>query len=116
MAIIRTTDQDSIRSWIEEHDGVPAVIDGTTNEDSAGSLRIVFGRPDDTVQPISWEEFFGIFESRKLQFRYDDMAPPGQEGWLCAFEDRDQPRDVPDETQMPEEVEGMETNMFPSAP
>lgn len=117
MPVHYTIDHERIRTWIEEHGGQPAVVKGTTNEHTPGSLRIVFTDPDGTFDVISWEEFLGIFEDRRLRFRYEDDVQTGFEGWSCGFEDRSQTHDsIVDETQLPEDAEAAEENMFPSAP
>lgn len=116
MAIYRTTDHEIIRNWILEHGGIPAVIADTTDADSDGVLRLLFGRPDENVQRISWNEFFTIFDLYRLRFRYEDPATPDEAKWAFAFESIDQPRElVDDETELPEDADNVEENMFPSA-
>lgn len=117
MATYRTTDHEIIRNWILEHNGVPAVVRDTAGEEGdAEVLRLVFGNAGNELQRISWNEFFTIFDTRRLRFRYED--PIGQETpeWAFAFESIDQPREtVDDETELPEDVDNVEENMFPSA-
>jgi hypothetical protein len=118
MATYRTTDHEIIRNWILEHNGVPAVVRGTAGEDGDGSvLRLTFGKLDEkNMQRISWNEFFAIFDIRRLRFRYEDQITPGDAGVSYAFESIDQPREtVDDETELPEDVDNVEENMFPSA-
>jgi hypothetical protein len=64
----RTRDHDTIREWVEERGGGPAQVSGT-----GGLLRIDFDEPapGDTLEPISWERFFRIFDDRGLTFLYD---------------------------------------------
>ena len=119
MATYRTTDHEIIRNWILEHGGVPAVIRDTAGEDGDGGvLRLAFGdRLDEKdMQRVSWNEFFAIFDIRRLRFRYDDPVVKGEAEWACAFESIDQPREtVDDETELPEDADFVEENMFPSA-
>jgi len=64
-----TTDHDEIRKWSEERGGRPSIV--KTNGEG-GILRIDFQEPDENLEPISWDEFFRIFEERKLAFLYQE--------------------------------------------
>ncbi|HEX7182723.1 MAG TPA: hypothetical protein VF756_12840 [Thermoanaerobaculia bacterium] len=67
-----TTDHEEIRRWAEERGGRPARVAGT---EQAEMLRIDFpGDPDEeeTLEPISWEEFFDTFEEGNLVFFYQE--------------------------------------------
>lgn len=64
----QTTDHAAIKSWTEQHDGVPAVID---DDGKTKVLRIHFpdaSNDDDSFTEVEWEEFFEIFEDSKLSF------------------------------------------------
>lgn len=74
-----TTDHDTIRRWAEERGGVPAVVRGTEDDEGEGILRIDFAEPDDSLEEISWEEFFEVFEDRELAFLYQDETEEGNE-------------------------------------
>lgn len=74
-----TTDHDTIRRWAEERGGVPAVVRGTEDDEGEGILRIDFAEPDDSLEEISWEEFFEVFEDRELAFLYQDETEDGNE-------------------------------------
>ena len=69
----KTTDHTTIRSWVEEHDGVPMKVKGTEKGDSA-LLRIAFPQSNhsdsDNLEEISWYEFFQIFDENKLALLY----------------------------------------------
>ena len=69
-----TTDQDEIRRWVEERGGHPAHVKGTNEDEGVGILRIDYPgfSGEDTLEQISWEEFFKSFEENKLAFLYDD--------------------------------------------
>lgn len=82
----RTTDHDVIRNWVEARDGHPARVKDTGE---GGVLRIDFDPPDEGLQKISWDEFFGIFEDRKLAFLHQDMTEDGQTSRFNKFVDRD---------------------------
>ena len=74
----QTTDHDVIRRWVEKRGGRPARVAATAPAKSAGRkgssgiLRIDFGEPNDSLEPISWEEFFRTFDKHKLALLYQD--------------------------------------------
>jgi hypothetical protein len=75
----RTTDHDEIRRWAEERDGHPASVRGT-GADGPGILRIDFegyGAGEETLEPISWEDFFEKFDESELEFLYQDRTQDG---------------------------------------
>ena len=74
-----STDHDTIRRWAEERGGVPAVVRGTEDDEGEGILRIDFAEPDDSLEEISWEEFFEVFEDRELAFLYQEETEDGNE-------------------------------------
>jgi hypothetical protein len=117
MAIYRTTDHEEIRKWVEEKGGEPAVVKGISGTAGEGILTIVFGAPGPDMNIISWPEFFSTFEEHQLRFRYEDPVPADEAGWDFAFEGRDEPiAGENDETELPEDIEDVDENMFPSAP
>ena len=69
-----TTDHDEIRRWTEERGGWPATVKATEKGDKPGILRIDYPgfSGEDTLEKISWEEFFEAFEKNKLAFLYQD--------------------------------------------
>jgi hypothetical protein len=81
----QTTDHARIRKWVEERGGRPARVAATApggpegQQGSAGILRIDFGEPDESLEEISWDEFFQTFEQHKLAFLYQDKTEGGQE-------------------------------------
>jgi hypothetical protein len=74
-----TTDHKKIKSWAEARDGHPARV--KTSEEG-GILRIDFGKPEESLEEISWDEFFEIFDGNKLEFLYQDKT---QEGKISRF-------------------------------
>jgi hypothetical protein len=68
-----TTDHETIRRWVEERGGHPARVKGTGGNGDPGLLRIDFPgySGEDTLEPISWEEFFEGFERNNLAFLYE---------------------------------------------
>ena len=76
-----TTDHDEIRRWVEEHDGRPASVKGTESGDEAGVLRIDFpgGAGEDTLEHISWEDWFEKFDASNLAFLYQERKADGED-------------------------------------
>ncbi len=70
----KTTDHSVIRKWVEERGGKPATVKGTAKRGEAGLLRIDFPgySGEDTLEHISWEDFFDKFEQSKLAFLYQE--------------------------------------------
>jgi hypothetical protein len=64
-AALRTRDHDEIQDWAEAIDGHPAVAKGT------GVLRIDFGKPEENLERVDWDEFFEIFDRSDVDFLYD---------------------------------------------
>lgn len=71
-----TTDHDTIRRWAEERGGRPARVRGTGRGEDPGMLRIDlpgYGA-EESLEEISWEEFFHKFEEKRLAFLYQEEA------------------------------------------
>jgi hypothetical protein len=60
---LETRDHKKIREWAEARGGKPAKVKGME-----GLLRIDFGEPEETLDPISWEEFFEKFDESGVKF------------------------------------------------
>jgi len=75
-----TTDHDQIRQWAEERGAHPACVKGTGGKGDAGVLRLDFPgyTGADSLQEISWDEFFAKFEDKKLALLYQDTTKGGQ--------------------------------------
>lgn len=70
-----TTDHEEIRRWAEERGGRPAaVVDSRDSSNVAGGLRIDFPDYDsgETLQEITWAEFFDRFEEANLTFIFQE--------------------------------------------
>jgi hypothetical protein len=72
-----TTDHEQIRQWAEERGGRPAMVKGTGKGGKA-LLRIDFGEPEESLEEISWEDFFDSFEKANLAFLHQDRTKDGQ--------------------------------------
>jgi hypothetical protein len=72
------TDHNAVRKWVDERGGRPARVADTApghseaRRGSSGILRIDFAEPDESLERISWEEFFDTFEKHKLAFLCQD--------------------------------------------
>src|ERR1044071_5060299 len=71
-----TTDHDEIQSWTEKRGGHPARVKATGGGDDPGILRIDFPgySGEDTLEEISWDEFFEWFERNKLAMLLSDES------------------------------------------
>lgn len=87
-----TTDHEEIRRWVESRNGRPAVVKGTEGPDGEGVLRIDFQHPD-KLEDIDWDEFFKVFEDRKLAFLYQDKTADGKPSRFFKFVKRDADKD-----------------------
>jgi len=70
-----TTDHDEIRKWVEERGGFPATVRATESKNGKpGILRIDYEgfSGEDTLEKISWEQFFEAFDNKSLAFLYQD--------------------------------------------
>jgi hypothetical protein len=65
------------------HHGVrePASVKGTETGDSAGVLRIDFpgGASEDSLEQVSWDEWFDKFDKSDLAFLYQAKKASGED-------------------------------------
>jgi hypothetical protein len=85
-----TTNHEEIKQWVEERDGRPARVKGT-GKDSGGLLRIDYPgfSGEDTLETITWEEFFVAFDDNNLAFLYQDETKDGKESRFSKLISRD---------------------------
>lgn len=90
----QTIDHDEIRNWVEERGGKPARVKNTANGDGGGLLRIDYPgfSGGDSLEEITWEEFFEAFEENNLAFLYQDETKDGKESRFSKLIDRDTTR------------------------
>ncbi len=76
----RTTDHETIRKWAEDRAGVPATVRGTEEDDDPGVLRIDFpeGAGEESLEHISWDEWFRKFDESDLCFLYQEEKATGE--------------------------------------
>jgi hypothetical protein len=75
-----TTDHDTIRAWAEARGARPVRVRGTGDGDDTGILRIDFpgGAGGESLEPVSWEEWFEKFDEAGLAFLYQDERADGE--------------------------------------
>lgn len=78
---LTTTDLAEIRQWAEARQGKPATVKTKGKGQGAGILRIDFPgySGKDTLQPISWEEWYQKFQEKNLAFLYQEKTKTGKE-------------------------------------
>jgi hypothetical protein len=86
-----TTNHDEIKRWVEERDGRPARVKGTNTSGSVGVLRIDYPgySGEDTLETITWDEFFKGFEANNLAFLYQEETKEGGKSRFSKLIDRD---------------------------
>jgi len=91
------TGHGEIRKWAEGRGAEPTCVQGTENEDGTCLLRLDFAgyTGEDSLQPISWEQWFRVFDKRKLALIVEDRTAGGKPG---QFQQARQPRNRRSET------------------
>jgi hypothetical protein len=86
-----TTDHDTIRKWAEARGGKPAAVKRTERDGDVGLLRIDFPgyKGQDSLEEISWDEFFKKFDEKHLAFLYQDRTADGKESRFFKFVSRE---------------------------
>ena len=86
-----TIDHDEIKAWVEERGGRPARVKGTEDKDGGGLLRIDYPgfSGGDTLETITWDEFFNAFEENGLAFLYQEETKDGSESRFSKLIARD---------------------------
>jgi hypothetical protein len=76
-----TQDLDEIREWAEERGGKPATVKSTAKGGEAGILRIDFPGYSgaDSLEEISWDDWYQKFQENNLTFIYQDRTKDGKE-------------------------------------
>jgi len=87
----RTTDHDTIRAWMEERNGRPSVVKRSHDTaEGGGILHIDFNEPEESLEEVSWDEFFETFDDRELAFLYQDRTADGKLSRFFKFVRRDE--------------------------
>jgi hypothetical protein len=75
-----TTDQQKIREWAEARGAKPSAVKRTGKGDDPGIIRLDFPgySGGDSLEEISWEEWFEKFEESKLALLYQEETAGGK--------------------------------------
>ncbi len=85
-----TRDHDVIRQWAERRGAEPATVEGTEHGDHLGVLRFDFpGYGGQSLRKVSWEEWFGTFDARGLNFLYQEHKSDGSDSNFFRLESPD---------------------------
>jgi len=87
-----TTNHNEIRRWVEERGGHPARVKDTESKNSQGLLRIDYPgfSGEDSLEAISWDEFFEGFDENGLAFLYQEETKEGKQSRFSKLIARDQ--------------------------
>lgn len=74
-----TTDHDEIRRWAEQRGAKPACVKGTGGKGEPGMIRLDFPgfSGSESLQHISWDEWFQAFDANDLALVYQDRSADG---------------------------------------
>jgi hypothetical protein len=75
-----TTNHDEIRRWAESRGARPACVKGTGGANDVGMIRLDFPGYSgaDSLQQISWDEWFRAFDENQLALVYQDITSGGE--------------------------------------
>jgi hypothetical protein len=76
---------------VEAHDGTPARVRGTGDDNDPGLLRIDFpgGAAEDRLEHISWDDWFRKFDESNLAFLYQERKADGEDSTFFKLVSRD---------------------------
>lgn len=82
-----TRDHDVIRHWAEERDATPSTVPGTEHDGRIGVLRFDFpGYGGQSLQHVSWDQWFTTFDERRLNFLYQEHLRSGRQSNFFVLE------------------------------
>lgn len=75
------TDHRTIREWAEARGAKPACVRGTGGKGDTGMIRLDFPgySGGDSLEPISWDEWFKAFDENKLALLIQETTADGQQ-------------------------------------
>jgi hypothetical protein len=76
---LATTHHQVIKQWAESRGGKPATVESTEHGDHLGVLRFDFGGDNENLRHVSWDEWFRTFDTRKLNFIYQEERSDGSQ-------------------------------------
>jgi ferritin-like metal-binding protein YciE len=76
-----TTDHEEIRQWAESRGAHPACVKGTGKRGGTGMIRLDFPgfSGQNSLQEITWDEFFEQFDNNELALIYQDKTAGGKQ-------------------------------------
>lgn len=93
-----TTDHAEIQRWAEARNGHPAYVK-STRRGGGGLLRIDFDQPEQSLDQISWDEFFKTFDDNDLAFIYQEKTASGRRSRFNKFVKRGSADESEDESE-----------------
>jgi hypothetical protein len=85
-----TRSHDVIREWAEHRGAKPATVPGTEHGDHLGVLRFDFpGYGGDGLRHVEWDEWFDTFDTRGLNFLYQEQRSDGSTSNFFRLENPD---------------------------
>ena len=75
------TDRKRIQQWAEERGAKPSCVKGTGGKNDAGMIRLDFPgySGGDSLQEISWDEWFEAFEANGLALLIQEETADGKQ-------------------------------------
>jgi hypothetical protein len=75
-----TTNHDEIRKWAEARKAKPSCVKGTGKNDDPGLIRLDFPgySGGDSLEEISWDEWFEKFDANGLALLYQEETKDGE--------------------------------------
>jgi len=85
------TDHRTIREWAEERGAKPACVKGTGGKRDTGMIRLDFPgySGGDSLQEISWDEWFKAFDENKLALLMQEETADGKQSNFNKLVSRD---------------------------
>jgi len=85
------TDHTEIRQWAETRQARPACVKGTGGHGDPGMIRLDFPgfSGEESLAPISWDEWFKAFEANGLALLVQDETASGQQSHFNKLVSRD---------------------------
>ena len=85
------TDHEEIRRWAEERGARPARVKGTGGPGDPGMIRLDFPgyTGEETLEPISWDEWFRKFDESNLALLYQEKTASGRKSNFNKLVSRD---------------------------
>ncbi|HVN20948.1 MAG TPA: hypothetical protein VMU05_19335 [Dongiaceae bacterium] len=94
------TNHEEIRRWAEERGARPSAVRRTHSDDSTGIIRLDFPgySGENSLEEISWDEWFEDFEDRNLALVVQDQTADGEQSNFNKLVSRESVEDCSEET------------------